>query len=168
MRILALVLVSIALASSASFTQSTPDRAPVQTPPRRPRVVVELSELLTHSRLVPCPVGEARPADVPSQVRIATWNMRAAQDAPVEMLAAEIRAMGADVIALQEVDVLTRRGGFVDEPTELAKALAFEYVFAASIKWDEGHYGLAVLSRWPLTKAQRHRVDSSPEAEPRI
>jgi endonuclease/exonuclease/phosphatase family metal-dependent hydrolase len=168
MRILALVLVSIALASSASFTQSTPDRASVQTPPRRPRIVVELSDLLTHSRLVGCPVGNARSADAPRQVRIATWNMRAAQDAPVEMLAAEIREMGADVIALQEVDVLTRRGSFVDEPTELAKALAFEYVFAASIKWDEGHYGLAVLSRWPLTKAQRHRVDSSPEAEPRI
>jgi endonuclease/exonuclease/phosphatase family metal-dependent hydrolase len=84
------------------------------------------------------------------------------------MLAAEIRAMQADVIALQEVDVRTRRGNFVDAPTELAKAVGFQYVFAASIKWDEGHYGLAVLSRWPFTNATRHRVDSSPEAEPRI
>ena len=97
-----------------------------------------------------------------------TWNIRAALTAPVDVLAAEMRAMEVDVIALQEVDVRTRRGGFVDEPVELATALGFHYVFAASIKWDEGHYGLAVLSRWPLTKVERHRLDSTPEAEPRI
>jgi endonuclease/exonuclease/phosphatase family metal-dependent hydrolase len=84
------------------------------------------------------------------------------------MLAAEMRAMEADVFALQEVDVRTRRGNFVDEPVELATALGFQYGFAASIKWDEGHYGLAVLSRWPLTNVRRHRLDSTPEAEPRI
>jgi endonuclease/exonuclease/phosphatase family metal-dependent hydrolase len=84
------------------------------------------------------------------------------------MLAAEIRAMQVDVLALQEVDVRTRRGGFVDEPVELATALGLNYVFAASIKWDEGHYGLAVLSRWPLVNVERHRVNSTPEAEPRI
>jgi endonuclease/exonuclease/phosphatase family metal-dependent hydrolase len=84
------------------------------------------------------------------------------------MLAAEMRAIQADVFALQEVDVRTRRGDFIDSPRDLATALGFQYVFAASIKWDEGHYGLAVLSRWPLTRVQRHRLDSTPEAEPRI
>lgn len=76
--------------------------------------------------------------------------------------------MEADIFALQEVDVGTRRGNFVDQPGGLAAALGFQYVFAASIEWDEGHYGLAVISRWPLIKVQRHRLDSTPEAEPRI
>ena len=107
-------------------------------------------------------------ADGAKPLRIGTWNIRAAQSAPVDMLAAEIRAMQVDVLALQEVDVRTRRGGFVDEPVELATALGLNYVFAASIKWDEGHYGLAVLSRWPLVSVERHRLNSTPEAEPRI
>ena len=124
--------------------------------------------MLTHSPLVTCGSGEARSSDAPQRLRVASWNIRAAQSAPVEMLAAEMKAMEADIFALQEVDVGTRRGNFVDQPGGLAAALGFQYVFAASIEWDEGHYGLAVISRWPLIKVQRHRLDSTPEAEPRI
>jgi len=76
--------------------------------------------------------------------------------------------MQADVIALQEVDVRVRRTGFVDEPAVLAADLGFQHVFAASIKWDEGDYGLAVLSRWPLTEVRRYRLDASEAFEPRI
>lgn len=86
----------------------------------------------------------------------------------MDAIAAELQAMRADVIALQEVDVRTRRSGFVDEPAVLAAALGFHYVFAASIKWDDGDYGLAVLSRWPLTEVRRHRLDTTAAGEPRI
>jgi endonuclease/exonuclease/phosphatase family metal-dependent hydrolase len=75
--------------------------------------------------------------------------------------------MNVDVAALQEVDVRTRRTGYVDEPQALASALSFSYVFAASIKYDEGDYGLAVLSRWPIVAARRFRLDVT-EGEPRI
>jgi endonuclease/exonuclease/phosphatase family metal-dependent hydrolase len=104
----------------------------------------------------------------PKRSRIATWNIRAARSASVEAIAAELQAMQADVIALQEVDVRTRRTGFIDEPADLAKALGFHYVFAASIKWDEGDYGLAVLSRGPLIEIQRHRLTVVAATEPRI
>jgi endonuclease/exonuclease/phosphatase family metal-dependent hydrolase len=177
MRVLAAVLLIVAAAITVSPAKSpqnaTPPAQSTQQPeptPRRPRIVVELSDLLTHSPLVACRKGDARAADARARkpLRVGTWNIRAAQSAPVDMLAAELHAMEVDVVALQEVDVRTRRGNFVDEPGELAAALGFHYVFAASIKWDEGNYGLAVLSRWPLTKVKRHRVDSTPEAEPRI
>jgi endonuclease/exonuclease/phosphatase family metal-dependent hydrolase len=171
MRVAAAVLLIVALAISVSPARSRQDApsAPIPTPaPRRPRIIAELSDLLTHSPLTACRKNDARVAAAPKRLRIATWNIRAAQSAPVDMLAAEVRAMQVDIVALQEVDIGTRRGGFVDEPGELAKSLGFHYVFAASIKWDEGHYGLAVLSRWPLTKVRRHRLDGSPEAEPRI
>jgi endonuclease/exonuclease/phosphatase family metal-dependent hydrolase len=167
MRVLATALLLVAMAISVSPARSRQDAPPGQTV-RRPRIVVELSELLTHSPLETCGPSSARTADGQTRVRLATWNIRAAQSAPVDVLAAEMRAMEADLFALQEVDVRTRRGAFVDQPEELARALGFHYVFAASIKWDEGHYGLAVLSRYPLTKVARHRVDSTPEAEPRI
>jgi endonuclease/exonuclease/phosphatase family metal-dependent hydrolase len=166
MRFFAAALLIVASALSVSLARSEQDAPQPQV--RRPRIVAELSDLLTHSPLTKCRESAARPANGTKPLRIGTWNIRAAQSAPVDALAAEIGAMKVDVIALQEVDVRTRRGGFVDEPTELATALGLQYVFAASIKWDEGHYGLAVLSRWPLTKVERHRLNSTPEAEPRI
>lgn len=167
MRVLAAALLIVASALSVSLARSSQDAPQPQTV-RRPRIVTELSDLLTHSPLAQCRKSDARTADGETPLRIGTWNIRAAQSAPVDMLAAEIRAMQVDVLALQEVDVRTRRGGFVDEPVELATALGVNYVFAASIKWDEGHYGLAVLSRWPLVSVERHRLNSTPEAEPRI
>jgi endonuclease/exonuclease/phosphatase family metal-dependent hydrolase len=41
-------------------------------------------------------------------------------------------------------------------------------VFAASIKWDEGDYGLAVVSRRPLSHVRRHRLQTTEGFEPRI
>jgi endonuclease/exonuclease/phosphatase family metal-dependent hydrolase len=167
MRFLAAVVLIVALAISVSPARSRQDAPAAPTP--RPRIVSVLSDLLTYSPLAECHTVDSQAASgTTHHLRIATWNIRAAQSAPVDTLAAELRAMQADVIALQEVDVRTRRGGFVDEPVELATALGFHYVFAASIKWDEGDYGLAVLSRWPLSSVERHRLDSTPEAEPRI
>lgn len=167
MRVLAAVLLIVVSALSVSVARSQQDTAQPQTI-RRPRIVTELSDLLTHSPLTKCRTDDANAAAGAKPLRIGTWNIRAAQSAPVDMLAAEIRAMQVDVIALQEVDVRTKRGGYVDEPADLAEVLGLHYVFAASIKWDEGHYGLAVLSRWPLVSAERHRLSSTPEAEPRI
>src|SRR5687767_5798011 len=97
------------------------------SPPSRPRIVAELSNALTHSPLAACPRPD--PTRTPTRVRVASWNIKAARSSSVGALAAEMRAMQADVIALQEVDVRTRRSGFVDEPTALAAALGFHYVF---------------------------------------
>lgn len=101
-------------------------------------------------------------------MRVATWNIGAARYAPIGDIAAELQAMKADIFALQEVDFRLRRSGFVDQPGTLAKALGFHYVFAASIKWDEGDYGLAVLSRWPLISVARQRLGLVGVGEPRI
>jgi len=139
-----------------------------QAPRRSIRVPVKTSDLLTHSPFATCAAGQARRAARPARSRVATWNIRAARSASLDAIARELQAMHADVIALQEVDVGTRRSGFVDEPAVLATALGFHYAFAASIRWDVGDYGLAVLSRWPLTSIRRHRLDSATAAEPRI
>ena len=128
----------------------------------------EPSEVLMHSPFGGCSsVGPSAP-DTPQHLRLVTWNIRAALSAPVDSIAAELAAMEADVIALQEVDVDTRRSDFVDQPTALATRLGLYYAFAASIKWDGGDYGLAVLSRWPLIDVQRHRLDATTSNEPRI
>ena len=79
-----------------------------------------------------------------STVRVMTWNIHGAlgrnRRFDLAKIIALIKRHDPDVIALQEVDVRTRRGGFVDEPLELATALGMHYVYAASIKWDEGPF----------------------------
>ncbi len=161
MRPVALTLVMAAASSALTMAMQVPG-----SPPSRPRIVAELSDLLTHSPLAACSPPATTPA--PTRVRVASWNIKAARSAPVDALAAEMRAMQADVIALQEVDVRTRRSGYVDAPTALSAALGFNYVFAASILWDEGHYGLALLSKWPLVQVARQRVGGADLGEPRI
>jgi endonuclease/exonuclease/phosphatase family metal-dependent hydrolase len=160
MRVLATVTSIVLLAMSLSAAANARQNAV--------RVLAEPSEVLIHSPLDPCTAVDPRVVKAPERLRIATWNIRAARSAPLDVIAAELGAMQADVIGLQEVDVRTRRSGFLDEPAVLATALGFQYVFAASIKWDEGDYGLAILSRWPLAEIRRHRLDASTATEPRI
>jgi endonuclease/exonuclease/phosphatase family metal-dependent hydrolase len=132
----------------------------------RPRIVAELSNLLTHSPLQRCSASASAPHG--RATRVVSWNIRAARNAPIDAIAAELHAMEPDIVALQEVDVRTRRGGFVEQPEALARSLGFHHAFAASIKWDGGDYGLALLSRWPLVEVRRHRVPATAAFEPRI
>jgi len=131
------------------------------------RVPAETSDLLASSPLGVC-TSSVQAAATATRSRIVTWNIHAARQAPLEEIAAELKAMQADVIALQEVDVRVRRTGFVDQPAALAAALGYQYVFAASIKWDQGDYGLAVFSRWPITGFHKYRLDATWAVEPRI
>jgi endonuclease/exonuclease/phosphatase family metal-dependent hydrolase len=124
--------------------------------------------MLTHSTLVSCSTGDVTSRQLTKALRVATWNIRAALSASLEEIAAELEAMEADVVALQEVDVRVRRTGLRDQPVVLAAALGFHHAFAASIKWDGGDYGLAVLSRWPLVDVRRHRLENPGAGEPRI
>jgi endonuclease/exonuclease/phosphatase family metal-dependent hydrolase len=127
------------------------------------------SHVLTHSPLARCTSDQAPTGGAaPTRLRVASWNMHAARSAPLEAIAAELQAMEVDIVALQEVDYRVRRTGFRDQPSELAAALNLHYAFAASVEWDEGDYGLAVLSRWPLAEVHRHRLDATEAWEPRI
>jgi endonuclease/exonuclease/phosphatase family metal-dependent hydrolase len=122
------------------------------------------ADYLALPRLTPCPSGEA----VPAALRLVTWNMKAARDAPLERIAQEIAAMNPDAIALQEVDVSVRRTGELDEPRRLGALLGYDYTFAAALYWDGGVYGLALLSRLPFARVERHRLDLTGSSEPRI
>src|SRR4051812_29600327 len=117
MRVLVSVPLVIALVTSVTPAIATQDGVPaVQAPGRPVRIPAEPSDVLTHSPLAACSRGDAPVADAPRLWRIVTWNIRAARSASVDEIAAELQAMHADVIALQEVDLRVRRTGFVDEP----------------------------------------------------
>ena len=169
MRVLPVASALVVLASSVTPATFEPAVIVGTQAAQRPlRLPAQPSDLLTSSPLGVCSRSGAPAAVPPNRLHIATWNIHASLSAPLEEIAAELKTMQADVIALQEVDVRVHRTDFVDEPAVLAAALGYHYVFAASIKWDEGDYGLAVLSRWPLTEFHRYRLDARSASEPRI
>ena len=155
----------VALVSLAMFTAQAGTRGQA---PRASRPTAPTSDLLLHSPLVRCAPGAGAARSQSKALRVATWNIRAALSAPVDELAAELRSMKADIAGLQEVDFRARRSGLTEQAPALATALAAHYVFAASIEYDGGDYGLALLSNWPLVEVRRHRLDPVGVGEPRI
>ena len=63
-------------------------------------------------------------------------------------IASEIALVGADVVALQEVDNGTNRVGGVDSPAEIAeRAGGYTASFASAMDYGGGQYGNAILSK---------------------
>jgi endonuclease/exonuclease/phosphatase family metal-dependent hydrolase len=55
-----------------------------------------------------------------------------------------------DIVALQELDAGLARSDLVDQAHLIAKSLEMSYHFHSSIQVEEGEYGNAVLSRFPI------------------
>lgn len=107
-------------------------------------------------------------APLAERVRVASWNIHAGRTSSLDTVANVLAATDADVIALQEVDVGVQRTGEIDQPAVLASRLGYEYVFAQSIEYQGGAYGLAVLSRLPVAAVARISLDAATASERRI
>jgi endonuclease/exonuclease/phosphatase family metal-dependent hydrolase len=72
-----------------------------------------------------------------------------------------------DIVALQEVDVYTTRSGSnVHQAKVIAERLGMYYFFAPAIDYQGGKYGIAILSKYPLSEnslIQLPRPDTSGE-----
>ncbi|HEY9228132.1 MAG TPA: endonuclease/exonuclease/phosphatase family protein [Gemmatimonadaceae bacterium] len=94
------------------------------------------------------------PAPTAGTLKVLVYNVHAGKDAKgvdnLQRVADVVKASGADVVLLQEVDKGTRRSGKVDQPSEYAKRTGFHAAFGRSLDYDGGEYGIAILSRWPM------------------
>ena len=113
-------------------------------------------------------VGACDDVDTPSTLRVVTWNIRAALSSSIDTIAAELADLDADVIALQEVDRDTERGGQVDQALVLGDALGMVSTFAAARAEGSGEFGVALLSRIPFESARRMELPSDNAFEPRV
>jgi endonuclease/exonuclease/phosphatase family metal-dependent hydrolase len=87
----------------------------------------------------------------------------------IEAIAAVINKQKPDVVMLQEVDVNTKRSG-MNEAVTLAEKTKMNFYFAKAIDHDGGDYGVAILSRYPLSGGATHKLPTAAgtNGEPRV
>ena len=108
-------------------------------------------------------------------LRLMTYNIRHGRglDGRVDLprIADVIAARSPDIVTLQEVDYGRFRSGIVDQGDELALLLGMEARFAPCVEHDDGHYGIATLSRLPVAASEQIKLPHAGEpirfSEPR-
>lgn len=72
-----------------------------------------------------------------------------------ETIAEVIRKEDPDLVALQEVDVNNKRSGIdLNQAQAIAEILGMEFHFAKAIDYQDGFYGNAVLSKFPVLETK--------------
>ena len=148
----------------------------VECPPWEPGTLVASAEFL-----------EVRPrATAHAPVRVVQWNIERGYE--LAGVVAELAALDADVLLLQELDIACDRSGGADCLREIARALHMAYAFTAEFRElrsplrsprDQGGglHGNAVLARFPLREPRvvPHRVqpvcwaaEGASRREPRV
>lgn len=111
----------------------------------------------------------------PKTIKVMTYNIHHGNpperpgviDLPA--IAAVIKQHAPDLVALQEVDKVTKRTGQVDQLKQLAELTGMYYFFSKGIDFEGGEYGVGILSKYPINSSNRYPLPSKAgiEAEAR-
>jgi endonuclease/exonuclease/phosphatase family metal-dependent hydrolase len=136
----------------------------------RARAARVLALLLLAACARPAPPGEPTPAPAAETWRVVTYNIHHGEGldrrVDLERIARVLRSLDADVIALQEVDSVVTRSGGEDQAKRLAELLGMEHAFGAFMDYQGGRYGMAILSRCAIRRANPVRLPDG--NEPRV
>ena len=101
----------------------------------------------------------------------ACYNIKCASLVGFDMslIANDIKAVGADIAGIQEVDRLTARNGKIDTMPVLADCCNLNfYGFAKAMPYNGGEYGIGFLSRFRPENKYFHALPSMQGLEPRV
>lgn len=81
-----------------------------------------------------------------------------------------IRSENPDLLAIQEVDVNTKRSGVLNQAAAIANKLNMYYFFAKSIDYQGGEYGVAIISKYTLNETVVYHLPTKAgtNGEPRV
>ena len=135
-----------------------------------------LSLLAATLLLLSCGTRRQLLAHSSTTIKVMSYNIHHANppsiDGKIDLdaIAKVIKEQNPDLVALQEVDVNTTRSGKINEASLLAEKLVMNFFFAKAIDHEGGDYGVAILSKHPLTETKIHRLSSDPatKGEPRV
>ncbi len=98
-------------------------------------------------------------------LRIATYNVHNTDGAKsIRGIAEEIKSISADFVGLQEIDVGVHRSQEKNTLGEINKICGYpSALFAKSIDYDGGEYGIGVMFSHPLVSMQKYMLPSASE-----
>ena len=100
------------------------------------------------------------------KLKVATFNICKAEYGATmykdyTKIVAAIKASGADIIGLQEIEYKTKRTGYVDQTAEIARLAGYSYYkFFKAIDLDGGGFGVAVISKYPIENSDQINLPS--------
>ncbi|MBD3271670.1 MAG: hypothetical protein GF384_03925 [Elusimicrobia bacterium] len=111
---------------------------------------------------------------IKNTIRVVTYNIHSSRGtdqilSPVR-IARILARMNPDIVALQEVDSGCKQTDYTEQASLIARYLSMNHCFYPIIDRDEGRYGTAVLSRFPLSVVKTGRLPAyrkTAETEPR-
>jgi endonuclease/exonuclease/phosphatase family metal-dependent hydrolase len=84
-----------------------------------------------------------------------------------DKIAEQINRINPDLVALQEVDFKTNRINNIDLTKELATRTNMISCFGKAMNYDDGEYGVAILSKRNIIKSENNPLPYSENNEPR-
>lgn len=105
------------------------------------------------------------------KIKIVSFNIAAgAKNFKVDLnkTAEAIKALDADIIGIQEVDRMTNRSGKIDQIKILADLTGYNFVFGKTIDFDNGEYGIGILTKHPILVAEKLVLPNEKNEEPRV
>src|SRR5213080_982452 len=104
-------------------------------------------------------------------IRVMTYNIHVGvgMDKKLDLvrIAGVINAQHPDFVGLQEVDRGVERTQRIDEIAEIARMTKMDYAFAFNLRYQGGQYGVAILSRFPISSFDHRLYKNTREAERR-
>ena len=105
------------------------------------------------------------------RLRVLCYNIHHAKGVDgkldIPRIARVILSVKPDLVALQEVDQNTTRSGKVNQGSELSRLTKMQSVFGANIKFQGGHYGNVILSRFPIVQKNNFHLPNFNSGEQR-
>ena len=99
-------------------------------------------------------------------MRLMTYNIQSGRDTfgKLDLSQSEetIRRYNPDILALNEVRMKTLDVGGAEQAKELAENLNMHFFFAKAIDYNGGEYGIALLSKFPVVRAEAVPVPPLP------
>lgn len=104
-------------------------------------------------------------------IRVMTYNIHVGvgmdKKLNLQRIADVINRERPDLVGLQEVDRHVKRTEGKDEIVELAGMTRMQFAFAPNLDYQGGKYGVAILSRWPITGTVHRMFENTRETERR-
>ena len=112
------------------------------------------------------PAGVQATTDAPKELRVLSYNIHVGRGndgkLDLERTAKTIMEQKPDIVAIQEIDRNTERTQKVDQVADLERLTGMHAVFGKTIDFNGGEYGVAILSKFPITE---HNITQLPQMD---